>query len=213
MTINHTNFVGLDGSRAEVQKFFRQKEDWMKVCELASNWLIGELETSYLEKKLVALLSDSSTIENNRITQYKRIKKREHVLEYVDNGCKLLSSGNINIKDKLFIYDIITISENYLPEIIYNFGSYRQNFFFLANSTFFEQKTINKFMDLFGLLISNNIDNNGYNEFGRIDNTLLVNWLIEQNVLPIRIWNEPDDRGLSIEIYLTKQFYSPLHLH
>jgi hypothetical protein len=210
MITKEIKFIPLDGNQADLSKSFHRTGSWEEVSEEVAIWLELKMREVFFDKILVAILSGDTVIPDNRVTRHKQIKLRKHLSYFLEMGCEQIESGASYINGKMLVYDLIQINKNNLSAIINNFGSHRQNYLMMVNPEFVHTANVNRFMASFGEVIGNNISSRGYNEFGVIDNLLLVNWLIEHQTMPIRIWGDFDDLEMTIEIYQKKQTF-PTH--
>lgn len=176
----------IDGSGATFEQVFRGAEMLYK----ASSWLSAMRINVFSSQPLFLFLSDTALQPDNRITRYRKISRRVNISTFVEDKECLLEEGFEECRGGLLFWAIICVSPQKLPAVIDYLRSDRGSFIFLARQI---PKTPSG--------LSRILSRRGAGEPANIDQKDVIQDLIHDGLIPIRIWGPSGDQAVWIEIH------------
>lgn len=189
-----TNDDWVDGSKALFQHFFRGPE---AVSE-ASTWLVSKGLKDFSSQTLYLFLSDTARQPDNRVTRYRKISKRIKNGAFIEDAGCLIEEDFEGFHDGLLFWSIIRVDLAKLSAVISYLRSDRGSFLFFAQEN-------PRFSSGFSKILSRR----GSGALASIDNKSVIDDLISDGLIPIRIWGPSGDRDIWIEIYTHSVGSSP----
>lgn len=169
---------------------FKRHSSWITVSEEAGVWLKETIEKIFPSFSLYFFISDSKPVENTKLNKYRGLLNRRNIKEHKFNEFKIISNDSEEKENGIIFYSLLEVDISYISNVINYCRSKRESIMFLSQSnnlSNFPSKEIIKRREI--------------NKYENIDSKNLIDFLVEKNFIPIRIWGNFDDIFLYCELY------------
>lgn len=177
----------VDGSKAAFQKVFQ----WPNALSEAGGWLLALPQKEPLPKNLFLFLTDTAVQPDSRITRYRKMNRRPLVRTLVDCRCELVEEGLEETEVGLLFWCVTLLSEQALTVVIDHLRLDRGSYLFFAENMPSYDATLAKVLKprAEGMRVN-------------VDQKTVIDNLIQDDLIPVRIWGPPGDKELWVEIYV-----------